>query len=107
MVKRYNKTPLESFVQSYIKQNRSNLFKQKNYINKAIAYISAKIEYGDCETCNEPIINLHTIKNNMLTNTVYHYILNMGKKNNLQSLLRTKQMLVDASTCTICNNENM
>lgn len=85
------KTPLERFVESFVKQKR-NAKIPALYVNKAITLIEQKIE-SDC--CSDPdaVVNLGTFRDNILTNAVRGYLNNMTREDNLKSLARIKTKL--------------
>lgn len=85
-----HKTPIEKFVEAFVKQTK-NVSVGLKHIQKAEALIDEKL--GFC--CDNPngTLNLHTPYDNLFTNTIRMYLKTMTKDGNVHSLNRTKTLL--------------
>ena len=86
------KTPIERFVESFVRQNRRIPDKVgKLHIEKAEALIDGKLGY--CCDNPEGTLDLKTPGENLLTRSIRMYLNTMTKEGNVQSLERTKTLL--------------
>ena len=96
------KSPLEVFIESFVKQ-KSRFKIPFVYIDKAVTLIDEKI---DPTCCDDPdgIVDVHTFRDNILTNTVRMYLNGMPKTAaNLKSLERAKNKLLQFKDfCAFC-----
>lgn len=85
-----HKTPIEKFVESFVKQTK-NMSVGLKHIQKAEALIDKKLGY----CCDHPTgtLDLHTPLDNLFTNTIRMYLLTMTRDGNEHSLQRTKVLL--------------
>jgi hypothetical protein len=91
-----NKSRLELFVESYLKQNKYRLsLKNKNFLKKVRTYIEQKLNTECCDD-NNPVVDLFTKEDNQFTRTVYNLLLNIDLFQNKKSIQRTLNLIVDA-----------
>lgn len=101
-MRQINRTPLETFMRSYVKQHKRNR-ESKAILNKALTRIEETIT-PSC--CNDPtaVVNLHTPNETAFTLTISALI--RVSTRNKQSMKRTKKMLTDYINGACCPENN-
>jgi hypothetical protein len=84
---------IEILTKAYLRQNkiRQNKY-NRDLLRKVITLIDLKLLYNTCEV-TEPVIDLHTLKEDWFTNVIYNMLLNIGRDGNRQSLRRVKELI--------------
>lgn len=83
-----DKTPLENYVEHYLKQNNRSHYKNLNFLRKARMYIQQELNELEYPNYN-PIVDLETLRDNMFTKTVFYMIRNIDPSRHRKSLERT------------------
>lgn len=101
----FHKTPLQMFVEAWVKQNRripANNVTVKQ-VQKAETLIEGKLGY----CCDQPngTLDLHTPSESLLTRTVKMFLNTMTKAGNEHSLEVTKDILneFELGSCAYCD----
>lgn len=96
------KSRLELYVENYLKLNSIRMTTENtNLLKKALVYIEDLLEGVVCDY-NDPIVFMHTMKDNQFTRTVYNMVMNMSRNGNRKSLQRTINLLrnkIEQSCC--------
>jgi hypothetical protein len=94
-------TPLESYVRDYLKSTAKGKTANANLLLKAAEYINQKIATNCCNPEN-PIVDLHSGKDNTFVHTVWTILTGMSRKNHIQSLTRAYNNILNFVNSPCC-----
>lgn len=105
-MKTSKQSPLEIYIRGYFKIKKTTTKADFDSFRRASVYIQEKIESVCCDD-NDAVINLYTNKDTGFTIAVRSMLLNMPRKGNLQSLIRSKAIIDEYILSPCCANPSI